>query len=153
MSELDRIDRHILNILQQDSSISNVVLADQVGLSPPACLRRVNRLREAGIIYAEVALLDPKKVGYQLNVIVEVELERDRPDLYDQFKRKVLAAEEVTQCYQVTGEVDFILVVVVPDMQAYEAFIQRVLYTEANMRKFRSLISLNRPKFETAIML
>lgn len=149
---LDRIDKHILNLLQQDSSISNVILADQVGLSPPACLRRVNRLREAGVICAEVVLVDPKMVGYQLNIIVEVELERDRPDLYDQFKRKVLAAEEVSQCYQVTGEVDFVLVVVVPDMQAYEVFIQRVLYTEANMRKFRSLISLNRAKFETAVL-
>ncbi|MDE1463902.1 Lrp/AsnC family transcriptional regulator [Spartinivicinus poritis] len=149
---LDQIDRRILNLLQQDSSISNVVLADQVGLSPPACLRRVNRLREIGVICAEVALLDPKKVGYQLNIIVEVELERDRPDLYDQFRRKVLDAQEVTQCYQVTGEVDFILIVVVPDMQAYEAFIQRVLYTETNMRKFRSLISLHRDKFETAVV-
>ncbi len=150
---LDRIDRRILNLLQRDSSISNVALAEKVGLSPPACLKRVRQLKEHKVIASEVALLNPELIGYKINIIVEVEMERDRPDLYARFVRIINAAPEVLQCYQVTGEVDFVLVVAVPDMQAYESFVQRVLFAESNMRKFRTLISLGREKFETAIML
>ncbi len=86
--ELDRIDRNILNILQLDSRISNQDLAEQIGLSPPACLRRVRRLREEGVIMGEVALINPRMVGRYINIIVEVEMVRDQLDIYDAFKRK-----------------------------------------------------------------
>ena len=109
--ELDRIDRHILNLLQRDNRITNAALAEKVGLSPPACLQRVKRLRASSLIRAEVALLEPKEVGHLLTMIMEVELERDRPDLYERFARSIRQAKEVTQCYQVTGEVDVVLVV------------------------------------------
>ncbi len=78
---------------------------------------------------------------------------RDQLDIYDTFVRKMKAAPEVSQCYQVTGEVDFVLVVLVPDIQAYEAFSRRELASDPNLSKFRSLISLRREKFETAIEL
>jgi len=149
--ELDRIDRHILNLLQRDNRISNQQLAEQVGLSPPACLRRVRRLREEGVIIADVSIVDPAIVGQPLNIIVEVEMARDQLDIYDAFKRKMAAAPEVSQCYQVTGEVDFLLVVIVPDLQAYEHFSRRMLSSDPNLRKYRTLISLGREKFETAI--
>ncbi|MES9900038.1 MAG: Lrp/AsnC family transcriptional regulator [Sedimenticola sp.] len=151
--ELDRLDRRILNQLQRDNRISNQALAEQVGLSPPACLRRVKLLRESGIIKQEVVLLNPEAVGRLINIIVEVEMERDHRDLLDQFQKVVEQSPEVSQCYAVTGEVDFILVVSVADMQAYEAFTQRVLHSQPNLRKFRSLISLRRIKFDTAIEL
>ncbi len=150
---LDRIDRRILNRLQRNNRISNQQLAEEVGLSPPACLRRVKRLREAGVIMAEVALVNPEVVGQALNIIVEVEMARDQLDVYDAFNRKMQAAPEVTQCYQVTGEVDFLLVLLVPDMQTYEAFTRRALSSDPNLRKFRTLISLRREKFQTAIEL
>ncbi|WP_210396844.1 Lrp/AsnC family transcriptional regulator [Motiliproteus sediminis] len=153
MAEIDRIDRRILNRLQQNNRISNQALAEAVGLSPPACLRRVRRLREAGYIVSDVALVDPLKVGQRLNIIVEVEMTRDQLDIYDSFVRKMQAAPEVSQCYQVTGEVDFVLVVQVPDMQAYEAFARRDLASDPQLNKFRSLISLRREKFDTAIEL
>ena len=149
--ELDRIDRNILNLLQQDNRISNQDLAEQVGLSPPACLRRVRKLREEGVIMADVALINPRTVGRYINIIVEVEMIRDQLDIYDAFKRKMDAAREVTQCYQVTGEVDFLLVLMVQDMEAYETFTRTYLSTEPNLRKFRTLISLRRDKFCTAI--
>lgn len=149
--ELDRIDRRILNQLQRDNRITNQALAELVGLSPPACLRRVRRLRESGIIRAEVALLDPAMVGQKINIIVEVEMERDHAQQAAAFRKKLQAAPEVTECYAVTGDVDFVLVVSVPDMQSYDAFTQRVFYTEPNLRKFRSLISLSRFKYETAV--
>ncbi|BBB27183.1 Lrp/AsnC family transcriptional regulator [Amphritea japonica] len=151
--ELDRLDRSILNILQLDSRISNQTLAERVGLSPPACLRRVRRLREEGVIMGEVALINPRMVGRNINIIVEVEMVRDQLDIYDAFKRKMDGAPEVTQCYQVTGEVDFLLMLMVEDMESYEAFTRKYLSTDANLSKFRTLISLRRDKFSTAIPL
>jgi len=151
--ELDRIDRHILNLLQQDNRISNQELAERVGLSPPACLRRVRKLRNDGIIMADVSLVDPRVMGRYLNIIVEVEMSRDQSDVYDAFIKKMDLAAEVTQCYQVTGEVDFLLMVMVPDMEAYEVFIRRDLSSDVNLRKFRTLISLRRQKFKTSIEL
>ncbi len=151
--ELDRIDRNILNILQKDSRISNQSLAERIGLSPPACLRRVRKLRESGVIMAEVALINPRLVGRYINIIVEVEMVRDQLDIYDAFKRKMDTAPEVTQCYQVTGEVDFLLMLLVEDMESYEAFTRKYLATDTNLSKFRTLISLRRDKFSTAIPL
>lgn len=148
---LDRIDRRILNLLQQNNRISNQELAERVGLSPPACLRRVRKLRESGIIVADVALVDPLQVGQRLNIIVEVEMARDQLDIYDAFVRQMRSAPEVSQCYQVTGEVDFVLVVQVPDMQRYEAFARRALASNPHLNKFRTLISLRREKFSTAV--
>ncbi|MBU2967368.1 Lrp/AsnC family transcriptional regulator [Amphritea sp. 2_MG-2023] len=150
--DLDRTDRRILNLLQQDSRISNQALAEKVGLSPPACLRRVRRLREE-VIMAEVALINPRLVGRYINVIVEVEMVRDQLDIYDAFKRKMDTIPEVTQCYQVTGEVDFMLILMVEDMESYERFTRQYLSTDANLSKFRTLISLRRDKFSTAIPL
>jgi len=152
-AKLDRIDRRILNHLQKDNQISNVDLADRIGLSPPACLRRTRRLREDGIICADVALIAPEVAGHNINIIVEVEMDRDDLEFSKQFKEEIKKAPEVTQCYAVTGEVDFILVVSVSDMQAYDAFTERLLYSHPHMRKFRSLISLSRVKFETAVEL
>ncbi|MEH6822492.1 MAG: Lrp/AsnC family transcriptional regulator [Motiliproteus sp.] len=151
--DLDRIDRRILSVLQQNNRISNQHLAEQVGLSPPACLRRVRKLRQSGVISADVSLVNPDVVGFRLNIIVEVEMVRDQLDIYDTFVRKMKGAPEVSQCYQVTGEVDFVLVVLVPDIQAYEAFSRRELASDPNLSKFRSLISLRREKFQTAIEL
>jgi len=151
--KLDRIDRRILNQLQRNNQISNVDLADLVGLSPPACLRRTRRLREEGVICADVALIAPEVAGHNINIIVEVEMERDHLEFSKRFKEEIKKAPEVTQCYSVTGEVDFILVVSVSDMQAYDAFTERLLFSHPHMRKFRSLISLSRVKFETAVEL
>ncbi|WP_323003111.1 Lrp/AsnC family transcriptional regulator [Denitromonas sp.] len=148
---LDRTDRRILAVLQQDAALTNQALAERIGLSPPACLKRVKRLREAGIITRQVALLDPQRVGPLLHIVVEVTMERDRKDLYQRFLRRALAHVAVKQCYQVTGEIDFVLIVVVPDMDAYDRFCDEVLYADDNLRKFRTLVSRFRNKFETAL--
>lgn len=149
--QLDRTDRQILNILQRNNRISNLQLAEEVSLSPPACLKRVKRLRESGVIEADVAILDSRILGKMLNIIVEVEMIRDQADLADAFMRKMQLANEVTQCYQVTGEVDFLLVVMVPDMEAYEVFVRRDLSNDPYLRKFRTLISMRRDKFTTRV--
>lgn len=146
---LDRLDRRILALLQLDASRTNQALAEHVGLSPPSCLKRVRRLEAEGYIERRVALLSPEKLGLLLHIVVEVIMERDRKDIYQQFLRRALACTAVKQCYQVTGDVDFVLIVVVPDMDAYDRFCDEVLYADPNMHKFRTLVSRLRAKFET----
>lgn len=153
MDVLDRIDKNILTQLQQDCSLTNVELAAQVGLSPPACLKRVKRLTEEGYITRHVALLAAQKFGPMLHMVVEVHMERDHKQQFQEFVRQVQATPEVKQCYQVTGEVDFVLVIMVRDMEAYEALSDRLFYSNPNIRKFRTMISIKRDKFETSMAL
>jgi Lrp/AsnC family leucine-responsive transcriptional regulator len=151
--ELDAIDRRILEILQTDNQITNLDLAERVGLSPPPCLRRVRRLRELGVIARDVALLDPAKVGQSIIAFVSVELDRQREDLLAGFERKILAAPEVQQGYFVSGEADYLLVVICADMPAYNEFARRVLANEHNIKRFRTSFNLARVKYETRLPL
>lgn len=148
---LDRIDRRILNVLQENNQITNLELAARVGLSPPPCLRRVRRLREQGVIMREVALVDPAKVGRSLMVFTTVTLERQREDLLESFERRMLAQPEVMQCYFVSGDADYLVIVNVPDMVAYNAFARRVFANEPNIRMFRSSFALSVVKYDTKI--
>lgn len=150
-AHLDRLDRRILDLLQRDAGQTNQRLAERVGLSPPACLKRVRRLEAQGCIDRRVALLNPERLGPMLHIVVEVTMERDRKDLYQRFLARADACTVVKQCYPVTGEVDFVLIVVVPDMDAYDRFCDQVLYAEPNVRKFRTLVSRSRPKFDTTL--
>ncbi|MFP5430836.1 MAG: Lrp/AsnC family transcriptional regulator [Gammaproteobacteria bacterium] len=121
---LDRIDRRILECLQQDGGLSNQELAEKVGLSPSPCLRRVRALEEAGIILKRVTLLDRKKLGLSLTVILNIGMDRHTPERFEAFEKAVAALPEVQECYLVTGqEADYQLKVVVPDMDAYQAFL------------------------------
>lgn len=151
--ELDKIDQKILAILQRNNRIANVELAEDVGLSPPACHKRVKRLRDDSIIIGDVSIVNPELSGNKLTLLVSVEMERDRKDVYDAFKRVVSKAPEVRHCYQITGSYDFMMVVTVPDVQAYESFVDRVLHTEANIRKFQTSVSLRTVKSTTEIHL
>lgn len=153
MIELDEIDKRILRVLQKDNKITNTALADMISLSPPACLKRVKALYEKGVIEKSVAILNPHLIGEGIVIIVEVEMERDRRDMNELFIKRIQASPEVTQCYQVTGEVDFVLIVNVANMKMFKDFSNRVLYGETNMRKFRTLISMTRNKFSTEIAL
>ncbi|MBD3896909.1 Lrp/AsnC family transcriptional regulator [Halomonas sp. ML-15] len=150
---MDRLDLRILDQLQHDASLTNQALAERVGLSPSACLKRVRRLKASGVIQREVAILAPDAFSASLNMVVEVTMARDDKALYRDFIQRVETAPEVTQCYQVTGEVDFVLIVSVPDMQGYDRFCESVLYAGGGMHKFRTLISRKRNKFETRLPL
>lgn len=148
MIDLDAVDRRILDRLQRDNLATNQDLAEAVGISPPACLRRVRRLRQAGVIQADVSVLDPRYAGRHMTALLEVTMERDRIDMIDNFKRAALAEPDVLQCYFVTGDPDFVLVVQVPDVAAYEAFTRRFLYSNPDVAKFRTMVVLGRVKFE-----
>ncbi|AJD43886.1 Lrp/AsnC family transcriptional regulator [Rhizobium sp. SEMIA 4085] len=149
---MDDLDRRILAAMQQNNRHSFAELADLVGSSAASCMRRVNKLRADGVIIADISLIEPKAVGKSLTVIVNVELDRERLDLVDEFKRAMRAAKEVTQCYMVTGDADFVLIVAVEDVEAFDVFVKTKLYTNPNVRKFRSMIALDRVKFEPRML-
>lgn len=150
---LDEIDRKILNLLQENNQLTNIELAQKVGLSAPPCLRRVRDLREAGVIAQDVSLVDPFKVGQKLIVFVGITLEVQREDLLAHFERKVQEQDEVMQCYFVSGDTDYLLVVQVPDMSHYYEFARRVFANQPNIKMFRSSFCLNRVKYDTKIRL
>lgn len=122
--KIDRIDRRILELLQKDGGLSNQELAARVGLSPSPCLRRVKALEEAGIILNRVTLLDRKKLGLDLTVLILIGMDRHTPERFEEFETKVAELPEVQECYLITGQdADYMLKVVVPDMDAYHVFL------------------------------
>lgn len=148
--ELDEFDRRLLDALQHDSRRTGDQLAAIVGLSPAACLRRAQRLREGGVIEREVAILSPAALGGRMSVLTLVTLERDRPDAVDGFHRLMARVEQVQQCYSITGSYDVALVVAVADMDAYNDFIKRYL-RDKPVRRFETMVVLERLKFTTAV--
>ncbi len=122
--QMDRYDRHILAALQQDGGLSNLQLAERVGLSPSPCSRRVQKLEEAGIIRGRATLLDSKALGLGLTVMIQISMDRHTPERFENFEATVRSFEEVQQCYLITGQsADYLLKVVVPDMDRYQAFL------------------------------
>ena len=121
---LDRIDKHILRLMQANGRISNLELADHVGLSPTPCSRRVKRLEESGLITGHVTLLDPQALGLNLTAIVGIAMDRHTPDRFESFEKAIASMPEIIECSIVTGQTaDFLLKVVVRDMQHYEKFL------------------------------
>jgi len=148
--ELDDFDRRLLDALQADNRRTGEELADIVGLSAAACLRRAQRLRDEKVIERDVSILAPEALGRRLTMIVLVTLERESPDVVDAFKRSMRQAPEVMQCYYVTGAADFVLVLTADDMADYEAFTRRYLF-ERNVRRFETMAVMDRVKIGTAI--
>ena len=138
--ELDEIDRRLLDLLQADARQSLDGLAAQVGLSAPAVQRRIKRMRDNKVILRDVVEIDPAAVGLGMTFIVIVELERERADQVDAFRRKAMKEPLVQQCYYVTGEGDFVLVVLARDMNHFEAMTRRLFFEDANVRRFRTSV-------------
>jgi len=152
-STLDKVDRDILTILQQDARLSADALAERVGASRSSVQRRLKRLFETGVIEREVAQLDPEMTDAMMTFIVEVELERERIDLLDEFKRSMLALSEVQQCYYITGHADFILVVLARDMKDYDRFSRQVFVENPNIRRFATSVVVDRVKVSLQVPL
>lgn len=143
---LDDFDLRILSILQQDNQISNQALAARICLSPPACLRRVKRLRDEKYIRQDVSVVDADKVGLPLMMLVLVEVERERVDLLDDFKRFLGSTPEVMQCYVVTGRADFVLLISMRNIEHYEEFSTRVFRQNPNIRHFETMVVMSKVK-------
>ena len=144
--ELDSFDLSILRCLQSSSRQPADVIGADIGLSATAVQRRIRRLREAGVIQAEVAIVSPQAVGYQLALIVELAFAKGLADTIDHFKQQMKAQPEVQQCYYVAGEYDFILIVHASDMPAYERFTREVFFGNANIIKFRTTVVMDTVK-------
>jgi len=146
MTRLDDFDRKILVRYQRDTRTPAQEIGAAVGLSAAAVQRRLKRMREAGVIVGDVAHLAPERVGFPTTCIVGVRLECERRTENARFKARISAHPEVQQCYAVTGEVDYMLVVLVRDMAAFEAFADRALYGDANVKSFTTFVVLDRVK-------
>jgi Lrp/AsnC family transcriptional regulator, leucine-responsive regulatory protein len=152
---LDAVDRRILRALQADGRMTYDMLAQAVGLSPSAALRRVKRLEEAGAIAAYVALLSPERVGLPLtaylNVRLEKNTERHKRNPMDLFKAAVQTWPEVVECASLTGEMDYLLRVVVEDMSHYSRFIMDTLLKHPSVQDCKTSFVLDRVKNTTAL--
>ncbi|MBP2300646.1 Lrp/AsnC family transcriptional regulator [Azospirillum picis] len=150
---LDRIDRKILSALQEDGRLHNNELAERVGLSPSPCLRRVKALEEAGVISRYVALVDPASVDLQLNIFVSVSLERQIEERIDAFESAVMTRPEVLECYLMTGDADYLLRVMVPDLASYERFLKDHLTRIPGVANIRSSFALKQVRYRTSLPL
>ena len=151
--ELDRIDRNILAILQEQGNISNVDLAAQVSLSPAPCLRRVAALEKDGYIKRYVAVLDTAKLGLQLLAFVSVKLVKGGKRPSEQFHNAVATWPEVTGCYAVTGDMDYLLRVQVIDLPHYSSFMNDRLLRQSGVIDVRSSIVIEQVKETTSLSL
>jgi Lrp/AsnC family transcriptional regulator, leucine-responsive regulatory protein len=151
--ELDQIDFQILAKLQQNSDLSNLELAEKVGLSPSPCLRRVKMLQKTGIIKNKVTLIDAEKIGLNVSVFVQVTLEKQIEENLSAFESEIDKCPEVVECYLMTGEADYLLRIVVTDLQAYEHFLKDRLTRFPGVLNIRSSFALNQVKYSTALPL
>jgi Lrp/AsnC family leucine-responsive transcriptional regulator len=140
---LDRFDRQILNLLQEDAAQTAERLAEQVALSPSAVQRRVRRLRESGAIVRDISIVDPRHAGRPTSFIVSVQVERERPELLAQFRTWLAAQAHVQQAFYVTGEADFILVITAPDTETYDVLMARMVGENANVKRFTTNVALS----------
>ena len=122
--KLDKLDKRILRELQRDGTITNLELADRIGLSPSPCARRVKQLEGTGIIRGHVTLLDPKKLDLKLTALIQISMDRHTPDRFEKFEARIMSYPEVTECLLITGQsADYQLKVIVPDMEYYQEFL------------------------------
>ena len=151
--ELDTIDARILTELQSDGGLTNAELAERVGLSPSPCLRRVKLLTDAGVIKKRVALVDGNTIDLKVSVFIHVTLEKQIEENLSEFEAAIEARPEVVECYLMTGESDYLLRVVVPDLEAYERFLMEHLTRIPGVSNIKSSFALNQVKYSTALPL
>lgn len=151
--ELDRIDRMILARMQEDARQSAEAVGAALGVSATVVQRRLKRLRAAGVIRRETVELDPKALGLAMSFVVAVELEREQADIIDSFRRSALASPHVQQCFYVTGEADFFLVMHARDMEDFEAQAQKLFLSDARVRRFRTSVVIKPVKTGQALPL
>ena len=148
---LDRTDLRILHELQANGRLTNVELAARIGLSPSPCLTRVRQLERDGVLRGYVALADPEALGLSMTVFVQVTLERQVEQALRNFESKMDAIPEVMECYLMTGDSDYLVRLVVPDLAALERFILRELSTVPGVANINSSLALKQVKYNTAL--
>ncbi len=150
---LDTTDRRLLAALQEDARISNTDLAKKIGLSPSPCWRRVRNLENRGVVRRYVTLLNPDAMGLPINVFATVALEKQVESTLENFESEITRYPEVMECYLMTGEFDYLLRIVVPDLNAYERFLMDHLTRIEGIASIKSSISLKQVRYKTALPL
>jgi Lrp/AsnC family leucine-responsive transcriptional regulator len=148
---LDAIDKRILERMQIDARMPMPVLAEEVGLSAPACYRRIRRLRELGKIVREVAVVAPRTLGWPLSMIVLISLEREGARTSDDLMRALEAEPEVIEAWQITGEHDFAARIVAQDMEGYDQLTRRLFVQNEHVKTFTTLVIFRQTKKPTRI--
>ena len=148
---LDPFDLAILRILQKDNTVPQRVIGERVNLSAPSVQRRIKRLEASGIIAAQTATLDPAGFGPALTIVVQVELNVETGGAIDVVKQSFIDAPEIQQCYYVTGEADFVLIILVQDMSEYEALTQRLFFSNEMIKMFKTFVTMDRTKVSLEI--
>lgn len=152
--KFDRTDRRILEIMQGDARLSNLELAERVGLSPTPCSRRVRRLEESGLVRGHVTLLDQSRLGLKLTAYIGISMDRHTPDRFEAFEKEVYSYPEVVECSVVTGQsADYLLKAVVADMEYYERFLLGKLTRIPGVTGVHSSFELRRVLQRTALPL
>ncbi len=152
MFEIDQIDHKILAVLRENADIPNRTLAELVGLSPSACLRRVARLKQQGVIRRIVAVIDPAHVDRPLSVIVTVTFERHGSKYRAEFEKRVRKEPTVSQCYMVTGDTTCVLMVQVADMDEYTALADQLFHNDSNVTAFTTHLVMSAMKLEPSLL-
>ncbi|WP_095064543.1 Lrp/AsnC family transcriptional regulator [Pseudomonas sp. Irchel s3f19] len=143
---LDHFDLALLDAVQRDAGTSQLDLGSQVNLSSAAVNRRLKKMTEDGVIRGTVAQVDAQKLGYTLTVIAQVEVENERVDLLDAMKKTFLACPQVQQCFYVAGECDFVLILLVRDMEQYTQLTRELFFQSNNVKRFKTLVSMSKVK-------
>ena len=151
ITELDRIDRRILNELQKDGRIANVELARRVNLTPTPCLERVKRLEKDGFITEYVALIDPVKANAALCAYIEIQLTNSTAEAFKRFNQQMLDLPEVQECQMVAGGFDYLIKIRVTDMQHYQRFLGEKLASISDISQTHTYVVIQDVKSETAI--
>ncbi len=149
---IDRMDRKILEILQEDATVPVAEIGKQIGLSTTPCWRRIQKLEESGVIRGRVALLDPKKVNVGVTVFVSITTAHHAQDWLDQFHAVLSEFPEVVEFYRMSGEVDYLLRVVVPDIESYDTFYKKLI-SRIELTEVSSAFAMEQIKFTTALPL
>ena len=150
-NSLDRIDRKILSLLQDNGRITNAKLAQEVGLSPPPMLERVKKLEKSGVIKKYVALVDPRKLDRGTMAFVAVSLRFHRQDAIEEFVTEIQKIPEVLECHHITGEEDYLLKIAVRDIEEYERFLRTKLTGFSGISRLKTYFILNTLKQDTKI--
>ena len=149
--DLDEFDIKLLDALQENNQRTSEELADLVHLSPASCLRRAKRLRETKVIARDVSIVAQEVIGPRMTMIVLVSFEREQHDLIDAFKASMRANPQVTQCYYVTGTIDFVMMISVRDVADYEAFTRKFFFENRNVKRFDTLVVMSCAKFDMSV--
>jgi len=150
---LDDFDLKILSLVQVDNLMPLREISERVDLSVPAVARRLRRLRNEGVIRKDICVVDETLVGRPLTIIVEVTMENERLDLIEEMKKRFAACAQVQQCFYVTGETDFILIMNVKDMTEYTALTRVLFFKQGNVKSFRTCVAMEKIKSDGAILL